>query len=99
MIRRPPSSTLFPYPPLSRSARRASAHLFAPERARRVRRSVSNDTPLPPEEPHGENPPAGAVIDYFFQTTPSGPVTLEIRDAAGRLVRRFSSEDRPHAPA
>ena len=28
-----------------------------------------------------------------------GPVTLEIRDAGGRLVHRFSSEDRPHAPA
>ena len=64
-----------------------------------MRRSVSNDTPLPPEEPHGENPPAGAVIDYLFPTTPPGPVTLEIRDAGGRLVHRFSSEDRPHAPA
>src|SRR5439155_1037005 len=72
---------------------------FAPERAIRVRRSVSNDTPLPPEEPHGENPPAGALVDYVLQAAPSGPVTLEIFDAGGRLVRRFSSEDRPRPPA
>src|SRR5207249_3400517 len=65
----------------------------------RVRRSVSNDTPLPPEEPHGENPPAGALVDYVLQAAPSGPVTLEIFDAGGRLVRRFSSEDRPRPPA
>jgi len=90
---------LTPLRQLRDSVLHASAHLFAPERAIRVRRSVSNDTPLPPEEPHGENPPAGAVIDYVFQTTPPGPVTLEIRDAAGRLVRRFSSEDHLHAPA
>ena len=84
---------------ISDSVLRAGVHLFAPERAIRVRRSVSNDTPLPPEEPHGENPSAGAVVDYVLQAAPSGPVTLEILDAGGRLVRRFSSEDRPRPPA
>src|SRR5207247_1712669 len=63
---------LTPLRQLRDSVLHASAHLFAPERAIRVRRSVSNDTPLPPEEPHGENPPAGAVIDYVFQTAPPG---------------------------
>ena len=90
---------LAPLRQLSDSVLRAGVHLFAPERAIRVRRSVSNDTPLPPEEPHGENPPAGAVVDYVLQAAPSGPVTLEILDAGGRLVRRFSSEDRPRPPA
>ncbi len=83
---------------LSDTVVRAAAFLFRPERAIRLRRSVSNDTPLPPEEPHGTNPPAGAVIDYYFQAAPPGPVTLEILDVAGKPVRRFSSEDRVAPP-
>ncbi|HET7296921.1 MAG TPA: glycosyl hydrolase, partial [Gemmatimonadales bacterium] len=43
---------------LADSALRAPAHLFAPAPAVRLRASVSNDTPIPPEEPHGTNPPA-----------------------------------------
>jgi len=80
------------------SALRAPVYLFAPAPAVRVRRSVSNDTPLPPEEPHGTNPPAGAVIDYLLRAVPDGPVTLEIRDSRGGLVRRFSSDDRATPP-
>jgi photosystem II stability/assembly factor-like uncharacterized protein len=68
-------------------------HLFAPRPAVRLRRTVNNDTPLPPEEPHGENPPAGAAIDYYLGA-PSGPVTLEIADTTGQLVHRWSSADR-----
>ena len=84
---------------LDDSALRAPVHLFAPARAMRLRRSVSNDTPLPPEEPHGTNPPAGAVIDYLLRAVPPGPVTLEIRDARGAVVRRFSSDDHATPPA
>ena len=68
-------------------------YLFRPERAYRLRRSVSNDTPLPPEFPQGENPPAGAILDYYLPAAPRGAVTLEVADAAGNLVRRFSSAD------
>jgi photosystem II stability/assembly factor-like uncharacterized protein len=84
---------------LGDSALRAPVYLFAPAPAVRLRRSVSNDTPLPPEEPHGTNPPAGAVIDYLLRAAPAGAVTLEIRDARGALVRRFSSDDRATPPA
>jgi photosystem II stability/assembly factor-like uncharacterized protein len=76
--------------------------LFRPKRAFRLRRSVSNDTPLPPEFPQGENPPAGAIIDYFLAAPAAGPVTMEITDAAGNPVRRFLSSDTvppPGAPA
>jgi len=38
-----------------------------------------------------EYPPAGATIDYYFATAPRGEVTLEVRDAKGVVVRRFSS--------
>jgi photosystem II stability/assembly factor-like uncharacterized protein len=77
----------------------APVYLFAPAPAVRLRRSVSNDTPLPPEEPHGTNPPPGAVIDYWLRAVPSGGVMLEIRDGAGDLVRRFTSGERTAPPA
>jgi hypothetical protein len=61
-----------------------------------VRRNNNPDTPLPPEEPAGQNPPDGAMLDYWLKTTPSGPVTLEIVDASsGKVVRHFSSADKP----
>jgi photosystem II stability/assembly factor-like uncharacterized protein len=80
---------------LSTSALEAPARLFAPPPATRVRRSRYTDTPMPPEEPAGENPPDGAVLHYYLKTKPSGPVTLEILDAKGSLVRRYSSADVP----
>jgi len=67
--------------------------LFAPATAIRVRWNMNTDTPLPPDEPMLGNPPDGAVIDYALGANSSGPVTLEIRDSAGKTVRRFSSED------
>src|SRR5437899_9080045 len=42
----------------------ADVHLFRPQVAYRVRWNVNTDTPLPPEEPAGQNPPDGAVVDY-----------------------------------
>jgi photosystem II stability/assembly factor-like uncharacterized protein len=72
-------------------------HLFAPETAYRVRRSTNTDTPLPPEEPSGENPPDGAAIDYAL-ASPAGHVTIAIYDRDGRLVRRYSSSDQAPPP-
>ncbi|HQR67792.1 MAG TPA: glycoside hydrolase, partial [Thermoanaerobaculia bacterium] len=80
---------------LSPSALEAPARLFAPQSATRVRRSRYTDTPMPPEEPAGENPPDGAVLHYYLKTKPAGPVALEILDGTGSLVRRFSSADVP----
>ena len=42
---------------------------------------------------------AGAQIDYWLPATHTGEVKLEIRDAAGRLVRAFSSETPQRAQA
>jgi photosystem II stability/assembly factor-like uncharacterized protein len=72
--------------------------LFRPETAFRVRWNTNTDTPLPPEEPAGENPPDGAIIDYILHSPPARPLTLEIRDSTGLLIRRFSSADRPDSP-
>jgi photosystem II stability/assembly factor-like uncharacterized protein len=71
----------------------AGAHLFKPETAVRVRWDMNTDTPLPPDEPSAPNPPDGAVIDYYLGASASGPVTIEILDSAGQLVRRYSSAD------
>src|SRR5437773_9263610 len=67
--------------------------LFRPQTALRVRWNLNTDTPLPPDEPAGENPPDGAVIDYYLGASVSGPVTLEIRDESGQIVRHYSSTD------
>jgi photosystem II stability/assembly factor-like uncharacterized protein len=74
------------------------AWLFAPETAYRMRFGSSDQgTPLPPDEPAGKNPPSGAILDYYLKSKPSGPVVLEIEDAQGHLVRRYSSADKPRA--
>jgi photosystem II stability/assembly factor-like uncharacterized protein len=71
------------------------AHLFRPATALRVKRSTFPDTPLQPDEPMGKNPPSGAIIEYSLPANVSGPVTLEIVDASGKTVRKFSSTDEP----
>jgi len=71
----------------------ADAVLFKPQAAWRVRWNTNTDTPLPPDEPAGQNPPDGAIINYVLKSAASDPVTLEILDRAGKLVRRYSSAD------
>jgi photosystem II stability/assembly factor-like uncharacterized protein len=77
------------------AAANADVYLFKPASAYRVRRDTYTDTPLPPDEPAAQNPPDGAVIDYVLGPAASGPVTLEILDAASKRIRRFSSDDKP----
>ncbi|MFL6589022.1 MAG: WD40/YVTN/BNR-like repeat-containing protein [Chthoniobacterales bacterium] len=67
--------------------------LFKPQTAMRVRWNFNTDTPLPPDEPAGENPPEGAMIDYRIAANTTGPVTLEIKDSKGNVVRRYASND------
>jgi photosystem II stability/assembly factor-like uncharacterized protein len=73
----------------------SDAFLFAPQTGYRVQRNANTDTPLPPEEPAGQNPPDGAIINYYLKTEAREPVVLEIFDRAGKLVRRFRSDDKP----
>jgi photosystem II stability/assembly factor-like uncharacterized protein len=72
-----------------------SDHLFTPASAYRIQRDINTDTPLPPDEPAAANPPDGAIIDFYLSRGSSAPVTLEILDSRGQLVRKFSSDDKP----
>jgi len=83
--------------PLRQLADLKAPFLFKPGNAWRVRRSTNPDTPLPIDEPAGENPPDGAVIDYALPQEATGPVTLEILDGAGKVVRKYASTDAPEA--
>jgi photosystem II stability/assembly factor-like uncharacterized protein len=71
----------------------ADAVLFKPTTAWRVRWNTSTDMPWPKEEPTGENPPDGAIINYYLRDAAAGEVALEITRADGRVVRRYSSSD------
>ena len=59
---------------------------------------MNTDTPLPPDEPTAPNPPEGAIINYYLKSAASGPVTLEILGADGKLGRKYSSTDEVFTP-
>ncbi len=66
-----------------------NVHLYQPAPA--VRFGAPGFT-LPPTVPVGANPPAGVVIDYALKEAPKDPITLEILDGGGKLLRKYSSK-------
>ena len=66
------------------------AVLFKPADAYRVRGNNNHDTPLPQEEPMGQNP-SPATIDYWLGRPAGGEVKIEILDGAGKPVQTLSS--------
>lgn len=85
---------LSPLRELTPNVAREAAYLFKPGGAVRVRRNVNGDTPFPPEVPHAPNAPAASIY-YYLGSQPSGKVSIEIADSAGRVVRHFSSDPIP----
>ncbi|MFS8084362.1 MAG: WD40/YVTN/BNR-like repeat-containing protein, partial [Acidobacteriota bacterium] len=73
---------------------RANAYLFRPANAFNLPPSGDNGTPMPRDEPLAENPPYGAMIDYYLKTNASGVITLEILDPSGVVIRRYASDDK-----
>ena len=67
----------------------ADAHLFKPKEAYRM---PGGSFRIPPGASVGENPPSGASIWYWLKEKPKGEVQLEILDAAGKSVKKFSSK-------
>jgi photosystem II stability/assembly factor-like uncharacterized protein len=74
---------------------KSNAFLFKPAIAINVVPGSDNGTPQPRDEALAENPPFGAVIDYYLKSAANGSVTLEIMDPAGEVIRRYSSDERP----
>ncbi|MCB0524869.1 MAG: DUF1080 domain-containing protein [Lewinellaceae bacterium] len=66
--------------------------LYPPQVAYRVRWNMNTDTPLPQEEPAGENPPDGAAIDYYLPEDATN-VTLKISDLKGAFLRNYTMFD------
>ncbi len=87
-----------PFRQLNSKVRASNSYLFQPRTTYRFRRSTNTDTPLPPEEPQGQNPPYGAIFYYWLKSSPADPVRLEILDGSGKVVRQFSSADTPEPP-
>jgi photosystem II stability/assembly factor-like uncharacterized protein len=68
------------------------ALLYKPQTATRVRWNMNTDTPLPQEEPAGQNPPDGAIINYYLDGDATN-ASLDIIDSKGKVVRRYTSSD------
>jgi len=81
---------------LAKSSLQNDAILFKPATAIRIRWNMNSDTPLPQEEPGGQNPPDGAIIDYYLKEK-AAVVTLEIKDSKNNTIRMFRNDDQPYA--
>ncbi len=73
---------------------KSSAFLFRPAEAFVIPPPTENGTPQPRDEPLTDNPPYGAIIDYYLNKNVSSAVTLEILNPAGEVIRRYSSDDK-----
>ena len=77
---------------LTSSLANQPAILYKPQTGYRVRWSMYSDTPLPQEEPAGQNPPDGAIINYYLNSK-AADISLEILDQNGALIQKFTDKD------
>jgi len=77
---------------LSEESKSLNAILFKPQNAYRVRWNMNTDTPLPQEEPAGQNPPEGAIINYYLSSN-ANIISLEVLDSKGTVVRTYTDKD------
>jgi hypothetical protein len=74
-----------------------TSYLVKPATAVRMRFANNDPTPWPPEVPAGENPPPGAILNYFLASN-AKEVKIEVLDAKGKAIRTYSSTDSVLAP-
>lgn len=72
-------------------AARPETFLYKPGKAIRAQLDLNGDTPIPPELPAGQNPPNGALIDFYLKSAPAQDISLAVYDGSGGLVREFST--------
>jgi hypothetical protein len=70
-------------------------YLFTPATGLRMRWDNYQDTPYPIETPAGQNPPDGAILDYFLKSVPQDELTLTIYDESGAQIATYSSNAKP----
>jgi len=83
---------LTPLRQINEKVAKSNVYLYRPATAIRLRNDMNQDTPLPPEMPAGDNPPTGAILDYYFKTGQPGDVSVAVYDQKGQLVRQLSSK-------
>ena len=76
---------------ISDQAAQSDAYLFRPADALRMNAGADYGSPMPRDEALAENPPVGAMIDYYLKAAASGPLTVDILDSKGKVVRSYSS--------
>jgi photosystem II stability/assembly factor-like uncharacterized protein len=81
---------LTPIRQLNKQSLTADAILYQPQTALRLHYPTEFDR----RQPVGDNPPPGAIINYYFKTAPKDEVSLDILDASGKVVRHFSSKEK-----
>ena len=82
--------------PLRQAAVRLGSNkpfLYRPQTAVRIDNDGFPGTPLPPEEPTAENPPNGAILDYYLPME-ANRVVLRIYNAHQKLVQQISSANK-----
>lgn len=88
---------LTPLRQAAEAAAASNAFLFKPATGIRIRFGTNDPTPWPPELLAGENPPPGALVDYYLPSS-SGEVKLEFLNARGNVIRTYSSTDKVMNP-
>src|SRR5438067_2383888 len=68
----------------------ADVILYQPQTAVRLHYPEEFDK----RQPIGDNPPPGAIIDYYFRTAPKEEVTLDITSQIENLHKRFGDDTR-----
>jgi hypothetical protein len=81
---------------MSASTSSEEVHLYQPSTTIRYR---GPGFALPATVPVGANPPTGVVIDYFLKSAPKDGITLEILDAKGAMIRKYSSKKPSEGPS
>jgi photosystem II stability/assembly factor-like uncharacterized protein len=82
---------------LDASVLSSDVYLFKPANTVDMTPTDDNGTPLQKDEPHAENPPNGVAIDYWLRKA-AGPVTLEILDATGKVLKTYSTNPAENTP-
>ena len=79
-----------PLRPFSDQIANTDVHLYTPATAYRFHDNEESESEAKPVAV-GQNPPPGAVVYYYAKQTPKQETKIEVLDAAGNVIRKYSS--------